>query len=568
MIFMTKFRLIASAYLVSMCAFSTSVYALGETAGNLDPSQTANSLPVDMQIQNNSMQRYSGQYGASPKDVLKSSTDYTVFGEQVFTGGFSGVRADSLNDEYKVSPGDSVVFRIWGAVNLEKVLPVDAKGNIFIPNIGPVQVQGVTHAQLDAKVTQAVKTIYPENVEVYTQLQGVQPVGIFVTGFVEKPGRYAGTPKDSVLYFLHQAAGIDNERGSYRQLSVIRDNKEIVKFDLYEFLLSGRLPQIQFQDGDTIFVGRRGQTIAVVDSQAKQERFEIDQPQITGQSFLTYYPVDAEVSHALVKGFRDGQPFSDYIALQDFKNYMLGKDDQVMFMADEQSTSIVVQIEGSYLGKSYFVLPKTATLKEVLDNIAVQPELTDTGSISIRRLSVAEKQKEALLTSLDRLENVYLTATSSTAEEASIRIKEAELIQNFVKRASKVEPNGRLVVATKDGISDLRLQDGDIITIPSLAESVLISGQVLVPRTIVYQQDLTINDYINLSGGFTEQADEEKLVVIRQSGEVIADASAIIKPGDQILVLPEVPTKNIQLATSITQILYQIAIAAKVALDL
>jgi protein involved in polysaccharide export with SLBB domain len=124
------------------------------------------------------------------------------------------------------------------------------------------------------------------------------------------------------------------------------------------------------------------------------------------------------------------------------------------------------------------------------------------------------------------------------------------------------------VVASEQGVADVRLQDGDIISLPSKSDSILVSGQVLVPTSLVYQANWSLEDYINKSGGFTEQADEDRIVVIRQSGEVLADAGAIIKPGDEILVLPEVPTKNIQLATSITQIMYQLAIAAKVAFDL
>jgi len=56
--------------------------------------------------------------------------------------------------------------------------------------------------------------------------------------------------------------------------------------------------------------------------------------------------------------------------------------------------------------------------------------------------------------------------------------------------------------------------------------------------------------------------------VVRQSGDVREADDVSLKPGDEILVLPKVPTKNLQLATSISQILYQIAIAAKVAVDL
>jgi hypothetical protein len=47
------------------------------------------------------------------------------------------------------------------------------------------------------------------------------------------------------------------------------------------------------------------------------------------------------------------------------------------------------------------------------------------------------------------------------------------------------------------------------------------------------------------------------------------DSSQVaIKQGDEILVLPRVQTKSIEVTRGISQIIYQIAIAAKVILDL
>ena len=56
--------------------------------------------------------------------------------------------------------------------------------------------------------------------------------------------------------------------------------------------------------------------------------------------------------------------------------------------------------------------------------------------------------------------------------------------------------------------------------------------------------------------------------VHKRFGGVVAAEDVTLRPGDEILVMPEVPTKNLQLATSLTQILYQIAVATKVAVDL
>jgi len=541
-----------------------SAHAIGENAGDVPAEQATQALSVDQQVSDQTQVWKTVNYGASSS----VNNGVKVFGQQVFTGGFAGVRADGLNDSYKIVPGDQVVVRVWGSFEMDRVLPVDAQGNIFIPSIGPVYVQGVMHSQLNQKVTAAIKTIYTDAVSVYTQLQGVQPVSIFVTGFVNKPGRYAGTPTDSVIYFLNQAQGINAESGSYRNISVMRKGDEVASFDLYQFLVSGELPQLQLQEGDTIVVAQRGAVVRVVDASQQAMLYELNAPQQAGAELFNYVVLDAGISHVLMQGFNQVGPVSEYLSLENFKTRMIQNGDQIVFAQDQRAQTIVVQVEGSYLGKSHFILPKNAKLKELLANIAVDSELTATESVSIRRKSVADQQKLSLDSSLKRLEQTYLTATSSTAEEASIRVKEAELIMGFVKRAAEVQPNGRLVVVSHNGLANVRLQDGDVITLPTKSESVLVSGQVLVPTSLVYQKEWTLEDYIEKTGGFTEQADEDKIVLIRQSGEVLADASAIVKPGDEILVLPKVPTKNIQLATSVSQILYQIAIAAKVAFDL
>lgn len=197
-------------------------------------------------------------YGMEVKPPKAEMDKLDPFGANLFEGGFRGTMADGLNASYKIKPGDQVTLRAWGAVEIDQTMPVDAQGNIFVPSIGPLQVQGMSSQQLDAQVRQAIQSVYPQDVQVYTNLQGVQPVGVFVTGYVENPGRYAGTPSDSVLYFLDQAGGIDKELGSYRQIRVERNGRTVATVDLYDFLLDGDIQRPQFKDGDTIVVEERG----------------------------------------------------------------------------------------------------------------------------------------------------------------------------------------------------------------------------------------------------------------------------------------------------------------------
>jgi len=399
-------------------------------------------------------------------------------------------------------------------------------------------------------------------------LQGVQPVALYVTGFVNNPGRYAGVPTDSLLYFIAQADGIDPVLGSYREVDVVRNGDVIATADLYDFLLDGALPRPQFKDGDTIIVRRKGPSVAVTGDVARPYYFELSADGATGETLLDLVRLNSDVSHVLLRGYRGDKPVSQYVALEDFADTPLESGDDVLFSSDQREEYIVVQLEGSFFGPSRYVLPRDAYLHELLDAVAVPRKLTATQNVSIRRESVAEQQKLALEENLQRLESTYLGASSSTPEEAEIRVKEAELITEFVKRARDVEPSGRLVVAHQGTVTDIRLRDGDVVTLPEKSDSILISGEVVMPQSVVFRPGRDIEDYIDSAGGFTSRADDDRILVVHANGEVVDADQATLKPGDEILILPAVPTKNLQLATNLTQILYQIAIAAKVALDL
>ncbi|MEL7979630.1 polysaccharide biosynthesis/export family protein [Vreelandella titanicae] len=509
----------------------------------------------------------SGTYGpvsATPQDP----DALPPFGANLFSGGFRGAMGDGLNPDYRIKPGDQVTVRAWGAVEFDRVLPVDAQGNIFIPGSGPLNVEGQSSQEVDGSVRQAITSVYPDNVQVYTNLQGVQPVAVYVTGYVENPGRYAGTPNDSLLYFLDQSGGIDQDLGSYRQIRVMRDGRNVATVDLYDFLINGNIPRPQFQDGDTIVVEERGPAIAVGGDVHREYRYEMTGNSLSGAELVNLARLRSGVSHVLLRGDREEGPIAQYFPIDMFAGQTIRSGDEVLFSSDKRSETIVVEVEGSYYGPSRYALPRDARLSELLDAIAVPENMTAVESISIKRESVKKQQAQSLEESLRRLETTYLGAPSNTNEEAQIRVQEAELIQDFISRASELEPSGRLVVAYDGRISDIRLQDGDVVTIPEVSDSMLISGEVLVPQAAVYRPGMSVIDYIDGAGGFTDRADDDHILVVRQNGAVENARNVNLRPGDEILVMPAAPTHNLQLASTITQILYQVAVATRVAVDL
>ncbi len=544
--------------------------ATAQSFGDLPADQRANAVRAvaDLQQPVSPTNWKAGTIGKGAEAGIVSPKNIKPFGAELFSGGFRGTRADGLNPDYKILPGDQITLRVWGAVEIDRILPVDAQGNIFIPTIGPVMVMGVSHQQLEHIVRAAVTAVYPGSVQVYTNLQGVQPVAVYVAGFVAKPGRYAGIPSDSVLYFLDQAGGVDEQLGSYRQIKLMRRQQQIAVMDLYDFILKGQLLHGQLQDGDTIMVERRGPVVTVSGNVGRAYQYELTNTALYGKTLMELAQLKATASHALLRGSRQSKPVAEYLSLDTLATTQVSNGDDIQFVADQRADMLVIQLEGSYQGRSHFVVPKNTTLKELLNNVAVDPQSSDYANVSLRRISVAERQRQSLEDSLRRLETTYLGAPSSTADESAIRVREAELISQFVARVREIKPNGRMVLSENGELQDLRLQDGDIITLPPRTDAILVSGEVYIPQSSIFIRGKTALDYIESAGGFSQHADDDNILVLRPNGEVRKADDIELQPGDEILVLPAVTTKNLQLATALTQILYQVAIAAKVAVDL
>lgn len=496
------------------------------------------------------------------------------FGHNIFSGaaGFAASeeeRKESINPNYRIVPGDELDVKIWGAQNVESSTMVDGQGNIFLPDIGPVPVQGVKQTNLNNVVQRHVNKVFKENVQVYTNLKSALPVSVFVTGAVAYPGRYTGISTDSIIDFLSMAGGIDHERGSYRSIKIMRNNKEVEEFDIYDFLLAGKLPNTQLREGDALLVSERGTAVVAYGDVRNPFRFEFKNNPAAGYELLKYASPNPSATHVTVEGVRNAQPFKAYLSLQQLSTVGLVDGDEIKFQAGTHANTIKVSIKGEHLGHKAMVIAKNAGLKEVLNNIEVDPNVSNVKSIYLQRRSVALKQKESIDKSLRRLQESLLLARSSGVSNVEpVSEGEIQLLESFVQTANAVFPEGRVVVTDENGIKDIPLEDRDQIIIPRITNLVMVSGEVMMPKAIVWEGGDDVIDYIEKSGGFTDRANETKIVVIRQNGATETGFSPDIYPGDEIIVLPEVKVNNLDLAVKVMDIMYKAVLAVAVPLQI
>lgn len=75
--------------------------------------------------------------------VVNPAPPGRMFGSHLFSRDFRGTLNQGFNPDYVVSIGDRVQVRLWGAFNFDGALTIDAQGNIYIPNVGPIAIAGV-----------------------------------------------------------------------------------------------------------------------------------------------------------------------------------------------------------------------------------------------------------------------------------------------------------------------------------------------------------------------------------------------------------------------------------------
>lgn len=492
-----------------------------------------------------------------------------VFGAQLFTGAFSAPGAMQFNPDYAIAIGDQIQVRLWGAFNFEQTLTVDPRGNIFLPHVGPVPVLSVRNNELQTVVQTAVRKAFRNNVSSYATLAAAQPVRVFVGGNVNRPGLYNGTSMDSVLHYLDIAGGVDPERGSYLQVQVKRGEHVKATLNLYDFLLQGTIPMVQLADGDVIFVPANGKRISVKGLVVNAKRFEFKGEQQTVAQLMKLAKPLPLATHVRVVRNTGSLRNVEYYPLTEAEAIALSDGDELEFTADKKPGTITVRVEGEHDSAQEYVLPYGTPMGELLQRI--QPrQHSDMQSVQLFRESVKQRQREMLQTSLHNLEMSLLTARSGSSEEARLRTEEADLALQWVERAKKIEPIGQVQIAKASQLDSILLENGDVIRIPRKDDIVLVSGEVLFPNAVAYESNLSLEGYIDRAGGFTQMADNARVVVARRDGsfEQVNPkrlfANTNIQPGDQILVLPKVDEKKRQFWKDMTQILYQIAVSAKV----
>jgi protein involved in polysaccharide export with SLBB domain len=506
--------------------------------------------------------------------AIKKQED-EIFGSELFNNNDLRFEPDArmaTPKNYVIGPDDEIAIDVFGYQEANFKLIVSPEGNINLPAVGYVAVNGLTVEQATKRIREKmIKNGYARLAGGQTQLavniSKVRTIKVTIIGQVRKPGTYSLSSLSNLFNALY-AAGGPNEKGSFRTIELIRNNKVIEKLDAYDFLLKGfQTNNVRLTDQDVIRIPVANVQVKLKGEIKRPGIYEVLPNEHLQQviEFAQGFTSKAYTASLMVEQFTDKEKKIQDVRKADFAKYFPSKGDEITVGKILNRYNNRVVIEGAVYRPGAYELTNALSLVQLIQRadglkedaykergllFRINEDLTKevvsfdvSGLLSGKTTDIVLKKDDsvAIASAKDFTEKYTLTVngevnkpgvyefykgislkdllfqTGGFTDAASAqRIEIARRVQG--DSANKKVIAQVLEIATGKDLGfkggDVLLQPWDVIIVrtnPGYKTQVLIKveGEVVYPGTYVLNtKEDKVSDIIKRAGGLTEQADK------------------------------------------------------------
>jgi polysaccharide biosynthesis/export protein len=317
---------------------------------------------------------------------------------------------------------------------------------------------------------------------------------------------------------------------------------------------------------------------------------------ITLSGGLLYYAFGEEAEITRVK-ITDEGPITEKIPFK-LKDALQGKADSNIALLENDYLFIrtipewrlyrTVSITGEIKFPGVYTIEKGEPLSSLLRRAGGFTKNAYLKGAIFTRESARLRQQKTIDEMVDRLDSEIMAteisgSSAMSSDEASTQKLETEQKRRFIETLRNVKTTGRIVISlsTPDKLKgmpdDISLEEGDSINIPEDPRMVYTVGALYNQTAFTFDKSKDVSDYIDLSGGYTDNADKNKSYVFKANGSAVRLSDGFLgfsrnrisngelESGDSIIVPENIgKIKWLKETKDITQILYQIAVTAGV----
>jgi protein involved in polysaccharide export with SLBB domain len=177
------------------------------------------------------------------------------FGYDLFTGNaktFAPGTDIPIPADYIVGPNDTVLVQLFGKENAQHELVITRDGDILFPGIGPIQVAGLTFAQMERQIQNRVQKQLI-GMKASVTLGQLRSIRVFVLGDAEQPGSYIVSGLSTLTNALLTSSGV-KRIGSLRDIQLKRKGKIVLVWICTICYWGDNRADARLQSGDVIFI--------------------------------------------------------------------------------------------------------------------------------------------------------------------------------------------------------------------------------------------------------------------------------------------------------------------------
>ncbi|NJI75030.1 capsule biosynthesis protein [Sphingobacterium kitahiroshimense] len=430
------------------------------------------------------------------KDSLKiDNGQLKIFGSDLFKNSeitFEPNLRMATPSSYIIGPDDEILLDITGDNEASYKLPVNPDGSITVEYVGKVAVSGLSVSAAKNKIQQRLSGTYPAIRSGHTQVDvnigNIRSIRITLTGAVTKPGTYT-LPSLATVFNALYASGGPSEKGTYRQIQVVRNNQVVTTIDLYDFLANGiQRGNIRLQDQDIIHIPVYGSRVQFEGEVKRPAIFET----VSGESLLDLvkyaggFSENAYTAKVKVLQKTDKERSVKDIYSDQFADYSPKAGDQFIVEPILERFANRVSILGAVFRPGLYGMEPGMTLKQLLEQ-----------ADGIREDAFLERGI------INRLR------ADNTAELINFNVRE-------------------ILAGTA---ADIPLKREDKIEIASIFDlrdeyKFTVQGEVRLPGDFPFASNATLGDLIQKAGGLNESAKNARIEIARRlNNREVTDSS-------------------------------------------
>jgi protein involved in polysaccharide export with SLBB domain len=225
-----------------------------------------------------------------------------VYGSNLFRNVPSTFAPNDLapvTPDYVVGPDDELRLRIWGQISYSGNLRVNRSGDIYVAQVGAIHVAGLTFAELDQHVRQAVSRVY-RNFDLSVDMGRIRSIQVYVTGRARRPGAYTVSSLSSLVNALFASGGPSLD-GSLRHVLLKRNGQTITDLDLYALLSQGdKTKDVRLLPEDVIYIAPVGSQVAITGSIREPAIYELREGETLSDAFKNAGETSAMASNSKI----------------------------------------------------------------------------------------------------------------------------------------------------------------------------------------------------------------------------------------------------------------------------